>query len=184
MISGRVFFIWLCTKHRLIFTHRHRFASSAQRFDKDRLRLFIKASLPARGVTISGDDRRFACTFAAPTAATSVSAAGPRAGSTRGRVLFYFFQSLFSTQPIQKEKALKAILQSMPLLCMRYCPPYQRPEEPPPPKPPPPPEKPPPPKPPPPRNPPPKPGIINILPPLKTANAIMAHIIKSAEPPG
>ena len=30
-------------------------------------------------------------TFAAPTAATSVSAAGPRAGSTRGRVLFYFF---------------------------------------------------------------------------------------------
>ena len=88
----------LCTKHRLIFTHRHRFASSAQRFDKDRLRLFIKASLPARGVTINGDDRRFACTFAAPTAATSVSAAGPRAGSTRGRVLFYFFQSLFSTQ--------------------------------------------------------------------------------------
>ena len=63
----------LCTEHRLIFTHRHRFASSAQRFDKDRLRLFIKASLPARGVTINGDDRRFACTFAAPTAATSVS---------------------------------------------------------------------------------------------------------------
>ena len=94
------FIFWLCTKHRLIFTHRHRFASSAQRFDKDRLRLFIKASLPARGVTISGDDRRFACTFAAPTAATSVSAAGPRAGSTRGRVLFYFFQLLFSTQPI------------------------------------------------------------------------------------
>ena len=93
------FFTWLCTKHKLIFTHCHRFASSAQRFDKDRLRLFIKASLPARGVTISGDDRRFACTFAAPTAATSVSAAGPRAGSTRGRVLFYFFQSLFSTQP-------------------------------------------------------------------------------------
>ena len=86
------FLFGLCTKHRLIFTHRHRFASSAQRFDKDRLRLFIKASLPARGVTISGDDRRFACTFAAPTAATSVSAAGPRAGSTRGRVLFYFFQ--------------------------------------------------------------------------------------------
>ena len=86
-----IFLFRLCTKHRLIFTHRHQFASSAQRFDKDRLRLFIKASLPARGVTISGDDRRFACTFAAPTAATSVSAAGPRAGSTRGRVLFYFF---------------------------------------------------------------------------------------------
>ena len=98
--EARLFLFWLCTKHRLIFTHRHRFTSSAQRFDKDRLRLFIKASLPARGVTISGDDRRFACTFAAPTAATSVSAAGPRAGSTRGRVLFYFFQSLFSTQPL------------------------------------------------------------------------------------
>ena len=95
-------FLRLCTKHRLIFTHRHRFASSAQRFDKDRLRLFIKASLPARGVTISGDDRRSACAFAAPTAATSVSAAGPRAGSTRGRVLFCFFQSLFRTLPFQK----------------------------------------------------------------------------------
>ena len=102
MRADNFLFFWLCTKHRLVFTHRHRFASSAQRFDKDRLRLFIKASLPARGVTISGDDRRFACTFAAPTAATSVSAAGPRAGSTRGRVLFYFFQSLFSTQHLKK----------------------------------------------------------------------------------
>jgi hypothetical protein len=35
-----------------------------------------------------GDERG---TFAAWIAATSVSAAGPRAGSTRGRVLFYFF---------------------------------------------------------------------------------------------
>ena len=102
MRADNFLFFGLCTKHRLIFTHRHRFASSAQRFDKDRLRLFIKASLPARGVTITGEDRRFACTFAAPTAATSVSAAGPRAGSTRGRVLFYFFQSLCSTQPFQR----------------------------------------------------------------------------------
>ena len=96
----------LYTKHRLIFTHRHRFASSAQRFDKDRLRLFIKASLPARGVTISGDDRRFACTFAAPTAATSVSAAGPRAGVSEadvrpaGEYFFIFYQSLFRLNTI------------------------------------------------------------------------------------
>ena len=48
-------------------------------------------------VSVSGDDRRFACTFAAPTAATSVSAAGPRAGVSEadvrpaGEYFFIFF---------------------------------------------------------------------------------------------
>ena len=43
----RVFFVWLCTKHRLIFLQHLRDTPSAQRFDKEPQAVFIKASLPA-----------------------------------------------------------------------------------------------------------------------------------------